>query len=284
MNTITILAVEEGVSKSASLYGGAGLGQEKSIDVLMRIDSFKAPIDLGFKYINFAKDGEEVLIQFCGFEELEALYRIQEAGCVILNRPEIKRTVKYRPDIGRYRMTQGEIAQAELLEMLEFDTEAELLSHLDELKSYGDFKHNLLEKCREPGGIKVVHSFEYTEAPCLVLNLTQHQATPEQVAAGVLEPENKAAIQAAITFDTLPTCQEIENRATLVAAIAKGSSCSKAMIGGAPFFMSALERQLLKVGVTPLYAFSERVSIEESLPDGTVKKTNIFKHVGFVEV
>ena len=55
------------------------------------------------------------------------------------------------------------------------------------------------------------------------------------------------------------------------------------MIGGAPFFMSALERALLDVGITPLYAFSIRESVEKAAEDGTVTKINVFKHVGFVE-
>ena len=56
------------------------------------------------------------------------------------------------------------------------------------------------------------------------------------------------------------------------------------MIGGAPYLMSALENALMAVGIKPLYSFSERVSMEETIADGTVRKTNVFRHVGFVEL
>lgn len=46
--------------------------------------------------------------------------------------------------------------------------------------------------------------------------------------------------------------------------------------------MSTLEKALQYTGITPVYAFSKRESKEEKLPDGSVKKINVFKHVGFV--
>ena len=117
-----------------------------------------------------------------------------------------------------------------------------------------------------------------------VVNLTQHPATAEQVVAGVVEPENKAAVQAALTFDAIPSGEEMAQRANFLAAIAKESGCTKAMIGGAPFFMSALESALKDVGIVPLYAFSVRDSREEPDGNGGVRKVAVFKHVGFVEV
>jgi hypothetical protein len=55
-----------------------------------------------------------------------------------------------------------------------------------------------------------------------------------------------------------------------------------AMIGGAPYLMAPLEEALRAADVVPMYAYSERVSKESASADGTVVKTNIFKHVGFV--
>ena len=55
-----------------------------------------------------------------------------------------------------------------------------------------------------------------------------------------------------------------------------------AMIGGAPWMMSALEGALLDAGVQPVYAFSVRESVEQVQPDGSVRKVNVFRHVGFV--
>jgi hypothetical protein len=118
----------------------------------------------------------------------------------------------------------------------------------------------------------------------IILNLTQHPATTEQVADGVIEPSNKRAVQSALTFDEIPNANEIKARAEFLAGIAKEAKVKKALIGGAPFFMSALERALIEAGITPVYAFSVRDSIEEPDGKGGVKKTNVFKHVGFVEV
>lgn len=114
-----------------------------------------------------------------------------------------------------------------------------------------------------------------------VLNLTQHNSTPEQ---GCVEPVNKEAVKAALTFDSIPNSVEMYDRAVFLAGVCKEVNASKAMIGGAPFFMSTLERVLIANGIQPLYAFSERVSEEKINADGTVTKINVFKHVGFVEV
>jgi hypothetical protein len=116
-----------------------------------------------------------------------------------------------------------------------------------------------------------------------VLNLTQHTATAEQADAGVVEPEDKAAVQSALTFDAIPSAEEIRQRAEFLAHLAKDAGYKKAMIGGAPFFMAPLERALLSAGVTPVYAFSARDSKEEPDGNGGVKKVNVFRHVGFVE-
>lgn len=123
-----------------------------------------------------------------------------------------------------------------------------------------------------------------------ILNLTQHFTTPEQVSAGVVEPaeEDKQMIQKLLTFEDLPTSGGIQKRAEALARVAeiltKEYSHDAVMVGGAPYLMSALEKALKERGIKPLYAFSRREVVEEQLPDGTVKKTQVFKHLGFVEV
>lgn len=118
-----------------------------------------------------------------------------------------------------------------------------------------------------------------------MLNLTQHLATPEQIAAGVvdLNEQKRAVLVSLLTFDDLPTPEDLENHARAIAYLAKGEGALEAMIGGAPFFMSTLERELKDAGIKAFYAFSKRESIERHIPDGSVQKTNVFKHVGFVE-
>jgi len=129
----------------------------------------------------------------------------------------------------------------------------------------------------------------------MILNLTQHPATPEQIAAGVvdLQDDQLAGIKTLLTFEQLPTRQEIEERAFLIVRLAFANALgadmdedpmpSRAMIGGAPFLMSALESALLDECITPIYAFSVRDSVEQTQPDGSVRKINVFKHVGFVQ-
>jgi hypothetical protein len=139
----------------------------------------------------------------------------------------------------------------------------------------------------------------------MILNLTQHPATSDQIAAGVVDLVGAplAALKAALTFDTLPTRIEIDDRAdqiaALVASIVLGEvspdgvdrsddlhadgTAIRVMIGGAPFLMSALESALINDCRVPVYAFSVRDSVEEKQADGSVKKSNVFNHAGFVD-
>ena len=117
-----------------------------------------------------------------------------------------------------------------------------------------------------------------------ILNLTQHAATADQIAAGVVDfpTEIHNQIRALITFDECPTEVDLFTRATEVARVIlthRPAGVSSAMIGGAPFFMPELEKALRALGITPLYAFSKREAIDG--PDG--KKVSVFRHAGWVE-
>ncbi len=124
----------------------------------------------------------------------------------------------------------------------------------------------------------------------MIINITQHSATPEQLTAGVVDvpAELKGDLSALLTFSTLPTKEEIYEAAMKVAAMAvsctQGTDAPASMIGGAPFLMASLEVALRHYGIKPLYSFSERVSEEQEQTDGSIRKVNIFKHKGFVEV
>lgn len=126
----------------------------------------------------------------------------------------------------------------------------------------------------------------------MIINLTQHAATAEQLAAGVvdLDADRKAYVSELLTFVGLPNMADVLDRAQTLAAFAyvvgedmaaEGEEVC-AMIGGAPFLMAALEAELKSSGIKPCYAFSERVSEEQTQADGSVRKINVFKHVGFV--
>jgi len=119
-----------------------------------------------------------------------------------------------------------------------------------------------------------------------IVNLTQHQATPAQIEQGVfdLDVELRQGLLKLLTFVELPTKAAVDRRAVAIVRwiLSNHVDCDAAMIGGAPFLMSELEFQLRLQKIYPMYAFSERVSVETTAPDGTVTKTNVFKHVGFV--
>lgn len=116
-----------------------------------------------------------------------------------------------------------------------------------------------------------------------IFNLTQHQPTNTQVSLGVLPPVE--GCKALLDFKSLPSQETIKERASalveLVVAVApKGASV---MVGGAPYLMPGLCQALKQEGFIPLFSFTERRSVETNLPDGSISKTAIFEHVGWVE-
>lgn len=121
----------------------------------------------------------------------------------------------------------------------------------------------------------------------IIFNATQHTATADQVADGVVEPDDatKKAICKAITFNTAPTGQVVINAADMLAFIVKSAApegCRTVMIGGAPFFMIAATESLRKAGFDVVFAFSVRESIEATDDAGNVVKKSVFRHAGFV--
>jgi len=117
----------------------------------------------------------------------------------------------------------------------------------------------------------------------MILNLTQHFASKEQIEEGVFEPEDKEKVKKLLTFNELPSKEEIKERARLLTGIAIVEGAEKAMIGGAPYLMSSLEKKLKEFDIQPVYAFSKRI-VEETEKDGEIIKKSIFKHIGFIEV
>ena len=126
-----------------------------------------------------------------------------------------------------------------------------------------------------------------------IINLTQHNATPDQQAEGVVDlpAEHRKALTEALTFDELPSSEEIIERANAVVSIATMNGLggdadedpwpTAAMVGGAPWLMPALCRALENTGIQPLFAFSTRESVDVE-QDGQVVKTSRFIHRGFI--
>lgn len=119
----------------------------------------------------------------------------------------------------------------------------------------------------------------------LLINLTQHTLTTDQL-KGAVEVGNdvRDEVIKLITFNELPTAGVIKDNASRLAEICRDMHASHAVIGGAPYFMGPLEQSLRRVGVTPLYAFTERVAVEVTNPEtGEVTKTSKFNFAGWIE-
>jgi len=95
----------------------------------------------------------------------------------------------------------------------------------------------------------------------MFINMTQHEPTPQQLEAGVITVDH-SSVKAMLTFQGLPSAAQVRERAQALAAWAVSHGAGSAMVGGAPWLMGPLERALMAKGVTPMYAFSNRQSVE----------------------
>lgn len=126
----------------------------------------------------------------------------------------------------------------------------------------------------------------------MIINLTMHEATPEQKQAGVqdLPVELRKQLVELLTFEELPEgdfdepTNEVRVRAKQIAqlALSVAGPGAAAMIGGAPFLLPLLAEELREVEIDPLLAFSKREVVEQAQPDGSVRKVATFRHLGFV--
>lgn len=114
-----------------------------------------------------------------------------------------------------------------------------------------------------------------------IYNLTQHEPTPDMATMGVLPPVKE--VQGYITITQIPDKEFLARLARKIVGTIP-TDAKEALIGGAPYLMAPLEKQLKARGIQPLYAFSRRVSEEITLPSGSVKKVSKFLFEGFIEV
>ncbi len=140
-----------------------------------------------------------------------------------------------------------------------------------------------------------------------IINLTQHRATQSQLDSGVIDLSEyyRAQLVEALNFTGMPSRTTILDRCDdiyqlVCSVIGQLEDNDKLfdgedlwdektilnygysfMIGGAPYLMCPLQQELSHIGQV-VYAYSERVSEKVVQPDGSVKKINVFKHLGFV--
>jgi hypothetical protein len=101
----------------------------------------------------------------------------------------------------------------------------------------------------------------------VILNLTQHNPTPEQIEAGVVNllDEMRARVRELLTFEEIPNANQMASNAREIASIAaeffeSGASEDNmfrgaTMIGGAPYFMPFLVSILMVFRIIPLFSF-----------------------------
>ena len=128
----------------------------------------------------------------------------------------------------------------------------------------------------------------------MILNLTQHRATEFQRAAGVhdLPEDQRTELIALLSFEEIPTEEEILDRAVDIAELACFNGLggdegedpvpTSAMIGGDFWLMSPLANELRTRGIVPQFAFSKRKCVERTKEDGTVGREYVFVHEGWV--
>ena len=131
--------------------------------------------------------------------------------------------------------------------------------------------------------VEITYSDAYVcTAHYATLNLTQHTATDEQRADGVVDVNDadREKLSVLLDFDHAPSREEIEERARQITELAKcyQAECGmrRAMLGGAPWLMAVLELALYKAGFDPVSSFGLRESAEVVQPDGSIKKRRCF--------
>ena len=143
----------------------------------------------------------------------------------------------------------------------------------------------------------------------MIVNLTQHKLTTAQRVAGAVEldvpshklrtiekPDGKGGTlyrnerkEDYLTFHIPPKPSWIVHNAGALCRMAIDHRWASdqpkwALLGGAPYLMSVLEKLLVSQHIQPVYAFTRRESVETVDSDGTVTKTSKFAFGGWVKL
>lgn len=115
-----------------------------------------------------------------------------------------------------------------------------------------------------------------------ILNLTQHNATAAQLQDGIenIPSKHQEQLEKLLTFPAGYDLTDLVTSAKALANLTKKLGYEAVMVGGMPSFMPILQAELVKADISVGYARTERVSIDQVQPDGSVRKVSVFKHVG----
>lgn len=121
----------------------------------------------------------------------------------------------------------------------------------------------------------------------IFLNVSNHTLTKDQLeeiqtkgfSVMELEENLKRAWGSMNPSNWRETCNEVIN-----VVIDMDITIETSLIAGYTPAVVYLTNELNRYGTTPLYAHTDRVSVEKANEDGTVTKTNVFKHTGFYNI
>ena len=152
-----------------------------------------------------------------------------------------------------------------------------------------------------------------------MINLTQHNATPEQEEQGLRNVDNQEHLRMLLTIPEGAIQSEesvlrgfVESKAMEIVStfvlpakadqirrfVADGvlfhgvSSLLNAyadagrvdvLVGGAPLLVDALIRRCREVGAVPHYALYAMVSEDVQQPDGSLKRVSVYQHIRFIK-
>ena len=117
-----------------------------------------------------------------------------------------------------------------------------------------------------------------------IINLTQHDATQDQLDAGVVNLIGEAAykLKQAYRFNYVPSAEEKNRRVREIVQIAIDCKAEKALLDGPAWLTSALERELAVHEISAVYSFSMYPIIMTMEGDGTLVKRQRIKHMTFI--
>lgn len=115
-----------------------------------------------------------------------------------------------------------------------------------------------------------------------ILNLTQHRCTAEQLQDGIenVPSRLKEQLEALLTFPAHYDLTSLVTNAQALVKLTKKLGYEAVMLGGMPSFMPILQAEMIKADISVGYARTERVSVDQPQPDGSVRKVSQFRHAG----